>query len=351
MNILYGLAGEGFGHSSRARTVIPYLESKGHRVKVMTYGQALEVLKKEGFDVFEIKGMHIHFENGKLNPIATLKRGLQSFLQNTGKSKEIYELMKEKFDLCISDMEPLVPMLSNWYNLPLLSLDNQHRLTNLELDIPKKYYNDYLAAKTVTNLFISRGDWYIIVSFTKGKIKNNCKKNTYVVHPIIQDEIKNLSPKKCDSILVYLSKKDKAILRVLRQINEKFIIYGYRVEKKEKNLVFHKAGEGFLKDLGKCKAIIGTAGFNLISEALYLKKPYLALPLKGHFEQMLNALCLKNSGFGEYSENLEKEEIKRFLENLEKYEEKLKKYNPNYDLLFKSLDKVLDKVEKKSKGK
>jgi len=46
MKILYGLSRDGFGHSSRARTIIPYLEKKGHKVKVMTYGRAVKVLKK-----------------------------------------------------------------------------------------------------------------------------------------------------------------------------------------------------------------------------------------------------------------------------------------------------------------
>jgi UDP:flavonoid glycosyltransferase YjiC (YdhE family) len=37
MRILYGVSGEGFGHRSRARKIIPYLESRGH-----------EILKKAG---------------------------------------------------------------------------------------------------------------------------------------------------------------------------------------------------------------------------------------------------------------------------------------------------------------
>lgn len=348
MNILYGLAGEGFGHSSRARVVVPYLEGRGHNVKVITYGQALNVLKKEGFDVFEIKGMHIHFKAGRVDALETLKKGLINFLKNAEKSKNIYEVMKNKYDLCISDMEPLVPMLSSWYNLPLLSLDNQHRLTNLELKISKKYQLEFIAAKAITNLFVSKGDWYIITNFGKTKIKKSCKKNTLIVPPIIRESVRRLEPEKGKYILVYLTKKDNHVLRVLKEIREKFVVYGYNVEKKEKNLSFHKAGEGFLKELAGCRGIIATAGFSLISEALYLKKPYLALPLQGHFEQMLNALCLKSSGFGEYSENLNRKDVESFLSNLGKYREKLSKYNPDYNLLFKSLDKVLNEVEKKA---
>ena len=36
--IVYGVSGEGSGHSSRAREMIPHLERAGHRVRVVTYG-------------------------------------------------------------------------------------------------------------------------------------------------------------------------------------------------------------------------------------------------------------------------------------------------------------------------
>jgi uncharacterized protein (TIGR00661 family) len=344
MKILYGLAGEGFGHSSRAREIIPYLQKKGHKVTVMTYGQAVSVLKKEGFDVFKIKGMHIHFKKGKMDRVETVKRSLGNFLSNLKKSKRIYGLMKRGFDLCISDMEPLVPMLSNWYNLPLLNIDNQHRLVNLEFKVPDKYKTDFYFARFVTNLFVSKADGYVITSFSKAKIKDRYKGKTYIVPPIIRKKVRKVKLKKKDKILVYFTKKDERVFKILKEIDEKFVVYGWNVEKKKGNMVFHKAGERFLKDLAECKAVIATAGFTLISEALYLKKPYFALPLEGQFEQTLNALFLKSSGMGDYSDEPDEKKIRKFIEEIGKYERKLKKYKPDYDLIFKVLDKVLKKV-------
>ncbi len=344
MKILYGLAGEGFGHSSRARTVIPYLEKKGYEVNVMTYGQAYNVLKNE-FDVFKIRGSEIVFEKGKLRKRKTLKKSLNNFFSNIRKSKEIYNLMKNKFDLCISDMEPVVPILSNWYRLPLISLDNQHRLVNLKLDIPKKYKKEYIAARAVVKTFAGKADDYIITSYGKAKVKFWYKKKTYIVPPIIRPKIQKLKPTKEDKILVYSTKKNNNLLQILKKIDEKFIVYGWNKEKKDKNLVFHKSGDKFLKDLEKCKAVIGSAGFTLISESLYLKKPYFALPLQGQFEQVLNALFLKNSGLGEFEEldNLNDKKFNEFLNKLDKYEKKLNNYNPDYDKLFKVLDVIVEK--------
>lgn len=346
MNILYGVAGEGFGHSSRARVMISYLEKKGHNVKVMTYGQGYKALK-EDFDVFKVHGLHLKFEKGVLKKRKTLKYNYKNFPKNFGKWKKFYKLMKEfKPDVCISDMEPIVPILSNWFSLPLVSIDNQHRLTNLELKVPKKYSSDFFIAKNIVNTFVSRADLYLILSFAKAKVK---KKNSFIVPPILREEVKRIRPRKGKRILVYLTKKDRKILSILKKIEEKFIVFGYDNEKKVKNLEF-KIRKDFLKELKNCKAVIATSGFSLMSEAIYLKKPYFALPLKGQFEQVLNSLFLKKARFGDYSEDIKKEEVENFLKNLGKYEKNLEKYKFDFEKVFKLLDRFLKNIEKAYKA-
>jgi len=133
---------------------------------------------------------------------------------------------------------------------------------------------------------------------------------------------------------------DKKVLNFLKKLDEKFVVYGFNQRRKKGNMEF-KTRESFLKDLENCKCIIGTAGFSLMGEAIYLNKPYLALPLKGQFEQILNALFLKKAGFGDYSEDLKIEEVESFLKSLSRYKKKLKAYHPNQNKLFKVLDKYL----------
>lgn len=55
---------------------------------------------------------------------------------------------------------------------------------------------------------------------------------------------------------------------------------------------------GFLTDLARCKAVMATAGFTLMTEALHLHKPYLALSMRGQFEHEINAVFLVQSGYG-----------------------------------------------------
>jgi len=345
MKILYGVAGEGYGHSSRALILADYLEKKGHEVIILTYGQAYEVLKRR-FKCLKVKGLHLIFEKSILKKRKTIKYNLENFPANLWRWRKFQRLMKTfNPDLCISDMEPIVPVLRNWYKKPLICFDNQHRLTNLEINVPKKYYKDFLLAREVVKNFVKRADYFVVSSFGKNKIKASYKKNTFVITSLVRENVKKLKGEYGRKILVYLTKKDRQRIKILKGIKEEFAVYGYSKSKKQGNLEF-RTKEHFLEDLRKCKAVISTAGFTLISEAIYLKKPYLALPLKGQFEQTLNALFLKDSGFGDFVEDLTGKDVVYFLYNLEKYKKNLKKYNPDYNELFKVFNKLLGKFEK-----
>ncbi len=340
MNILYGVCGEGFGHSSRAQEIITHLEQRRHRVLVVTYGQAYNVLKK--FNILKVEGVSLSFKQGKLSLISTITENIPRLLKNLKNWRKIKKKIDAfKPDLCITDMEPIVPIISHFYKLPLISIDNQHRLTHLELQIPKKYRKDFLIAKYVVKRCVSRARAFIILSFVKSKKKTE---NVHIVAPILRKSVLELKPVYSDNILVYLTKPDDKLIEMIKNIPRKFIIYGFDKEKKEENVVYKKTGQHFLQDLASCNAIIATSGFTLISEALYLKKPYFAIPLKGQFEQTLNALFLKNSRLGTFSENPTQKEIKEFLDNIESYRSKLKKHKMNPDEIFTVLDRVLKEI-------
>ncbi len=250
-------------------------------------------------------------------------------------------MLNFKPDACISDMDPLVSLMGFNHNIPVISFDNQHSLTNLNIQIPNKFLKEFIITKTYIKKILIRRDFTIITSFSNEDI---LKKNTFIVPLVIRKEVLNIKPEKTEKILVYFSGKDKTKLKILKKISKNFLVYGFDIEKTEKNLKFKK-NKDFLEDLGKCKAIIATAGFSLISEALYLKKPYLALPLKNHLEQYLNAIFLRNNSFGEFSEKLSKKDVDSFLSNLPKYNKNLKKYNFNNEEVFKTFDKVLKKIK------
>lgn len=64
-------------------------------------------------------------------------------------------------------------------------------------------------------------------------------------------------------------------------------------------LTFHRLdGEKFLKLMAECRHVVCTAGFESVSEAAWLGKPLLLVPVENHVEQQVNALDAQQSGLG-----------------------------------------------------
>jgi hypothetical protein len=68
---------------------------------------------------------------------------------------------------------------------------------------------------------------------------------------------------------------------------------------------------------------MATAGFTLITESLHLKKPYLALPMSGQFEQAINAVFLENLNCGVNLHQISSAGIGDFLYRLPEFENAL----------------------------
>lgn len=337
MNIVYGVSGEGLGHCSRAKEMIPFLIKQGHKILVLTYGEGLEALKE--FKPVAIPGINVSYTNGKISLLHTITKNasmLNFWLRYKKFAKE--KIVPFSPNAFITDFEPMTSRIANYLKRPLISLGNQHELLYLGRGVPVRHIPYYLLSRLAIKACVTKADYYIIVSFFKKKVKSE---NVFFVSPIIREKVAKLKPVKKDFVLVYLSKESKKVIEIIKSVNEKFIVYGPEFNKIEGRLAYKKKGESFLKDLQNCKAVISTAGFSLISEALYLKKPFFGVPLKGQFEQELNGLFLKEAQFGDSSNAPKKEQIEEFLRNLKRYEERLKRYSFDKDEAKNVLNRVL----------
>jgi UDP-N-acetylglucosamine:LPS N-acetylglucosamine transferase len=72
--------------------------------------------------------------------------------------------------------------------------------------------------------------------------------------------------------------------------------------------------------------VVAGGGFTLMSEAVYLHKPMLSVPVPGQFEQVLNALYLQRLHFGMYAPTLTESALDAFLGNLKASETALRSY-------------------------
>ena len=323
-NILYGVNGEGAGHSTRAKEVLSHLVERGHNVHVASFDRGMQNLAPD-FDVTEIYGFRFAYVNNRVRYKRTIAKNLITVPQAAKSLHHLYDLVERwKTDLVITDFEPLTCHVAHKKRLPVISIDNQHCLTNAVVSYPKQYRRDAAAAKLVTRLMTPHANAYLVISFFQAAIR---KRNTFLFPPLLRQDILDAVPTQSEHVLVYVTSPAPALAKLLSSVRCRFIAYGFGREGQEGNIVYKKPSvEGFFADLTSARAIVANSGFSLVTEALHLAKPYLAVPVSHQFEQIFNAYWLDKSGFGAYWEDLNKERVEAFLYNLPHYREALAQY-------------------------
>jgi uncharacterized protein (TIGR00661 family) len=235
--------------------------------------------------------------------------------------------------------------MSLFFKVPLISIDNPHMVSRCRVECPKKYRKALLLARSSLGFLIPGIKYFLITTYFYPPVRN--KENTFLFPPILRDEILKARASKGDHVIVYqTSQSYKELFSILKKVKSKFIIYGFDKNKKEANLVFKKFSEaGFIKDLASCKAIITNGGFTLISEAIYLGKPILSVPVKQQTEQIVNAYYVDKLGYGRYHEYLTPSIVTNFLRNTKKYKKNLKKHKQDGNKkIFERIDKLIKEI-------
>ncbi|CDG65534.1 hypothetical protein MBMB1_1436 [Methanobacterium sp. MB1] len=344
--IIYSVCGEGMGHAIRAKVILHHLTKK-HEVHIFASDRAYTYLSQHFDNVYEIGGFNTVYEDNEVQNTKTFIKGMKDLPGDLKKSLRLmYSVAKAvKPQVIISDFEFYSNLLSKILRLPLISLDNMHVLTQAELDVPSEFRTERIAAEGVVRSFIQLPAVYLITSYFYPPLKNPEKSKYFP--PVLREEIMNLKPYKGDHVLVYqTSDSNWKLLEILKKFDDEFIVYGFHQEGRDENLRFKKFNEDeFFQDLAQARAVITNGGFTLISEALYLGKPVLSVPVKKQFEQILNAIYLERLGYGEFHQDLEEEDIANFLSNLEKYRKNidLTFKHDNNQAILEELDLLLDK--------
>ncbi|TCI05281.1 hypothetical protein EZV61_04805 [Corallincola luteus] len=323
--IIYGVSGEGSGHSSRAKLMAAHLEQQGHELKLVSYDRGYRNLHQQ-FDVLQIQGLTIASVDNKVSKLKTLTENLANLPEGTRAFNKLRELFKSfQPDCVITDFEPCTAYLANHYDLPLISLDNQHRMRYMEYACPADLKKEALLTETIIRAMVPKPWYSLITSFHTGALKND---HCQLFPPLIRPAAYGLTASTGEHILVYATSGFDSLLDTLSLFpRERFYVYGYNKDEVVGNLYFRSfSEEGFLQDLSSSKAVMATAGFTLISEALHLKKPYLAFPMQGQFEQHLNAHMLDKQGLGKACLQPDQDAIAAFLYQLPDYEQALSLY-------------------------
>ncbi|MHC4462196.1 MAG: glycosyltransferase family protein [Planctomycetota bacterium] len=349
--IIYGVAGEGFGHSSRSHLIGQRLIDSGHDVTFVGSKRSLVYLKQYfGERVKEIFGLSFAYEDGRIDKSETLKRNLLNLPEGNRQNEELFRTYFEPFapELVISDFEPFSAWWA-WRNrIPFISIDHEHMLTLCKLEHKSKNWFSRLTASVVTECHYVGAVAYVVINFFKTPLRID---SAVLVPPIVRPIVRALEAGEGEHILLYSTtgKGEKKLRDILGRFGgQKFYVYGFDKSEEFKNCVFKECStEGFLADLAGARGVIASAGFSLISECLYLKKKMLLLPVAGQYEQMINGHYIEKLGLGISAEKLDEAIIERFLNQIDTPvpdDEGI--LWPDNDKFFRILQEVLHKLHK-----
>ena len=293
--IAFGVAGEGRGHASRAIALTEILKDY-YEVIIFAPSSIRDYLESNlpGTRIFDIPGINFHKENHVIKYKKTLLKNLTNIGRLHPEVRRVVELMKEiELDALVSDFEPYTALAAAQLQLPVLNLNHP--------GIVLRYFSlkpDALAAKLAARIMMPSGTQDLICSFYGGDIG-----------PIIRKDIRNKQTSYEDFYIVYTKEESRGrLLEALKNFPD------------ENFKIFPNKEEDFTSALAKCKGVISASGHQMLSEALYLKKPVLAFPQKMQFEQRLNAIMLEHSGWGLYGDmsRLDKS-LNRFITSIDDF--------------------------------
>jgi uncharacterized protein (TIGR00661 family) len=304
-SIVYSLSGEGRGHATRARTVVEALRGR-HEVTLFTSGLAYEMLapRYRGTDVrvLRVPGLRYGYSGpGRIDLVRTLALAGQFRWRLSDYVQAALPLLEAaRPDLVVADFEPVIPRAARAIGVPFVSLDHQHYLVVGDLatlPVPLRY-----EARTIAPFVRALYDWQeltIVSSFYEMPVRNRYRDAVWA-GTLIRPELAGVAPHEGRHLLTYLRRSaSEATLSALAATGVETRVYGLGAQPARGALTFHAVDEHrFLEDLATCRALVSTAGNQLVGEAMYLGKPCLAQPEERNFEQSVNAHFLEKSGAG-----------------------------------------------------
>lgn len=302
LRIAYGVMGYGRGHATRVRSVLPALLER-HDVTVFAGGDAVPVLAAAA-PLFRIPTLgYAYGYRGELSVIATVARNFARMsdllLGGPGLDTVARALRDGAFDLVISDSEPWTHRAAERLGLPRISFDHVGVIAWCRPHFPPplwlRGHRDGWAYRQV----IGEPDRTLITSFYPVE---PLAPATRTVGPVLRTELQQAEPREGDYLLAYLNKGrhqyTPGLDLALRRADTRVVIYGTTYRGRIDNLEFRPPGNAeFIRDLAACRAVLSTAGNQLIGEAIHFRKPVLALP-EPAFEQQLNAHMVERMGIG-----------------------------------------------------
>jgi uncharacterized protein (TIGR00661 family) len=324
MRILFTVQGEGRGHLTQALAVHERLLRWGHELVGLVVGRdpqgggrELPAYFTEAFPVpvtplpspsFAIRG------HRSVDPLATVSRAFRHLGTWRRSVATLRALVQERRpDLIVNFFEPLVG-LAQWFGhlaAPVLAVGHQFLLRDRSYGRLRGHAAERWGMRRFVDL-VGHGSWQLALALTP--VEDRPRERWFASPPLLRESLFSLAPAPGDYILVYVLNHgylEEVAAWHARHRDVPLRCFSDRpgapdVEEVAPNLTYHRLdGDVFLRMMAGCRAVATTAGFESASEAAWLGKPSLVVPVRGHVEQRMNAVDTVRAGLGRTAESFD----------------------------------------------
>ena len=334
--IAFAVQGEGRGHLTQAIAMADVLRKNGYILTCVIVGSSKNrqlpdfFIKKFNVPVVTVASPNfVTDKNSKsINLAKTMAQNIMQMARYAGSVKKIKDLLKEyQPDLLINFYEPLIGWLAVTSKTPFKIISVAHQFIYLHplFKFPGGEKIESLAIKWYTKMTALGSSKLLAISMYN--LPTDTNEKLQVCPPLLRTELFGLRPKEDDFVLVYLLNSGyipEIISYHKKDPSMKLICFTDSKEVKEhykgklvvdENLIFYSLNDvKFLDLMSRCKALVCTAGFESVCEAMYLDKPVMMVPVAGHYEQYCNAVDASKIGAGIYAETFDLSMLKDCME-------------------------------------
>ena len=283
MKILYAIQATGNGHISRATQLLPYLKKYG---EVDTFLSGSNATLKPGFDVnFTSRGLSLFYR--KCGGLHYSKMYFQNSIIQA--RKDAKSLPVEKYDLVLNDFDYVTSLACKMKSVK--SIQFGHQASFISDKTPRPNKKSTIGEYILKNY--AKADQYVGLHFDAY--------DKHILPPVIKTKITNSDPIDKGHIIVYLPSFDSSCIRKhfleLREVKFEWFTHDVTSQRIEKNITYCPIDNSqFTQSLITCHGLITGGGFETPSEALYLNKRLMCIPIRSHYEQNCNAAALERLG-------------------------------------------------------
>jgi uncharacterized protein (TIGR00661 family) len=358
VRVLYGVCGEGMGHAVRSAVAARHLVQRGHDLTVLAgsrpaaaYLQAQ--LGSNAVVVQTLGAQAVYDDNAVAVPQTLLANLLRAGLAPAANAAASLQILATPPDVVVSDFDSLSAYMAARLDKPLVALDNIHfgnRCRHAPEVLRPEDDRAYQLFRMVADRAVPGARRYMVLAMHRPA---SMLPQTSLHLPLLRDEVLSArAGARADGPVVayHNGHADHAgLLRAYCESGLPVRVYGVPGHAQTASgavrcLSFH--GQQFLADLARARFVVGGAGFTLLSEAMYLGKPVLAVPYGLQYEQLLNASYLERAGWGRRCERLSAHALRAFADHAPHMAEVLAEQAPRQTDNSECLDALAQEVER-----